>query len=107
MSNHIGPCRAVQQAQVDKVGKTLGVKLPACSTIRKTEDGGVTAVQTAFNGNIKIVEVNGKGTMFFSSYCSDEGQLLGCKEVDHVQYGTVSPAKLAAARKLILDPQKK
>lgn len=104
MSKPVGLCSPASQMHVDKVGKSLGITLPDCAAIRTTEDGGIKALQRDAVGNVKIMEVSGKGQIFFSSYCSQSGG--NCQHIPTTQQsGSVSPAKLAAARKLILGKE--
>jgi hypothetical protein len=126
MAEPIGLCSAQTQAKVDAIKKALGISIPDCSYVSATADGGLIATSTDANGTIRTLEVDKKGKTYFSSHCGDrvrgqtqvshyfgvEGNAQirwepTCRDFNRVeQSGSVSLAKLAKAREMILGAKK-
>jgi hypothetical protein len=126
MAESVGLCSAQTQAKVDAIEKALGISLPDCSYVSATADGGLIATSTDANGTTRTLEVDKNGKKYWSTYCGegtygqqdvvyyydsdDKAQSRyepSCRDFNHVeQSGSVSPAKLAEARALILGSKK-
>lgn len=113
MAETVGLCSPKAQQFVDEVERVLGVDLPDCAQVQTTDEGGIIATQTNGFGTHRTVEVDAKGNIFKSLYCSDKERNREdlrepflpwtCRDYSHLpQSGSVGLDKLAKVREMIL-----
>lgn len=114
----------------EKVERALGMELPDDALVQATRDGGIIATQRDGVGTTRTVEVDGKGNVYYSTYCSGTSRSMtmteyyygttfdgrhelksrevpACRDHRRVSQGfSVGPDKLARARAIILGPDK-
>ena len=96
----------VSAERTKQVEDILEFDLPDNSITCVTKDGGIEAVATDALGTTYVAKVKGNGEKYRSRYCSLPN-FFGCTTIDHVrQSGSVSPDKLAKARKVLGEKPK-